>query len=307
MPNYGDEWSMVPQLSIIIASINGRSYLAECLTALQQQTGNISAEIIVADCVGITVTDFVAAVYPEIKLIAVNEFQTVAMLRATAISVAAGEIIAITEDHCIPPPNWYESIWQAHHQHPAMAIGGAVDNGATDCLLDWAVYFCEYGKFMSPVTTGVVFDLPAPNVSYKQAGLIAILDQLKQGYRETFLHDYLNSHGEVLWSDATISMIHKKHFTLFSFLTERYHYSRAFAGQRNKTMHPGQRLLYLCLAPLLPPILLVRLSRQVLSRKRHIQKFCFSLPYLVIFTVIWAIGEVVGYAIGPGNSEKYLA
>lgn len=298
---------MIPQISIVIASINGSSYLVECLRALRQQVGNISAEVIVADCVGTAVTDSIAAEYPEIKLIAFSEFQTVAVLRAAAILAATGEIFAITEDHCIPPPNWYESIWQAHLKYPAVAIGGAVDNGAIGRLLDWAVFFCEYGKFISPAPEGIVHDLPAPNVSYKHSALIAIQAQLKQGYRETFVHNYLESQGEILWSDPTIPMIHKKHFTLSKFLTERYHYSRSFAGKRNETMHPLQRLLYLCLAPLLPPLLLVRLSRQILSRQQYLTKFCLCLPYLVIFTIIWSIGEVVGYAIGSGDSEKYLS
>lgn len=298
---------MIPQLSIVIASINGSSYLVKCLSALCQQVGNISAEVIVADCVGTTVTDSIAAEYPEVKLIAFSGFQTVAVLRAAAIRAATGEIVAITEDHCIPPPNWYESIWQAHSQNSAVAIGGTVDNGATDSLLDWAVFFCEYGKFMSPAPNGIVHDLSAPNVSYKHPGLIAIQSQLKQGYRETFIHNYLESQGEILWSDPTISMIHSKHFTIVEFLTERYHYSRAFAGKRNETMPPLQRMLYLCLAPLLSPLLLVRLSRQILSRQQHLTKFCLCLPYLVLFTIIWSIGEVVGYAIGSGDSEQYLA
>ncbi len=298
---------MIPQLSIIIASINGQSYLQECLKALHQQVGNISVEVIVADCVGTAITDLVATEYPEVKLIAFNEFQTVAVLRATAIRAAQGEIIAITEDHCIPPPNWYESIWQAHQKYAAVAIGGTVDNGATDRLLDWAVFFCEYGKFMSPGPDGIVHDLPAPNVSYKHHALTAMLDQLKQGYRETFVHNYLATQGEILWSDSTISMIHKKHFTLWGFLTERYHYSRAFAGQRNATMSPLRRIFYLCCAPLLPPLLLLRLSKQIFIRKHYLQKFCLAMPYLIIFTFTWAIGEVIGYAIGSGDSERHLA
>jgi hypothetical protein len=298
---------MTLQISIIIASINNPSYLVKCLTAIRQQVGNISAEVIVADCVGTAVTDLLRDEYPEVKLIAFSEFKTVAILRSAAILAAQGKILAITEDHCIPPLNWYKSIWQAHLKYPAVAIGGAVDNGAIDSLLDWAVFFCEYGKFMSPAPNGIVHDLPAPNVSYKRSALITIKAQIEQGYQETVIHPYLESQGEILWSDPTISMIHHKHFTLTDFLTERYHYSRAFAGRRNKTMQPFRRLFYLCLAPLLPPLLLVRLGRQVLSRQQYLTKFCLCLPYLVIFTVIWSIGEIVGYAIGSGDSEQYLS
>jgi glycosyltransferase involved in cell wall biosynthesis len=298
---------MAPQLSVVIASINGRSYLADCLAALSQQSGKISAEVIVADCVGTVVTNFVAAEHPEVKLIPFSQFQTVATLRAAGMLVAEGTIIALTEDHCVPPSNWCESIWQAHLNYAGPAIGGAVDNGATDQNLDWAVFFCEYGNFISPVSHGVVDDLPGPNVSYKRLILSEIQDVIKQGYHETDVHRYLQSLGYSLWSDPKISMIHKKHFTLRGFLTERYHYSRAFAGRRIQSIDWIKRLFYLTFSPLLPPLLLFRASRRALKRKKYWREFCLSLPYLILFTIIWAVGEWVGYAIGSGDSERYLS
>jgi glycosyltransferase involved in cell wall biosynthesis len=298
---------MAPQLSVVIASINGRSYLVNCLAALRQQSGDISAEVIVADCVGTVVTDFVVAEYPEVKLIPFSKFQTVATLRSAAMLAAQGDIVALTEDHCIPPSNWYESIWQAHLKYAEPAIGGAVDNGATNRILDWAVFFCEYSNFISPVPHGAVDDLPGPNVSYKRHILSEIQDVIKQEYWETVVHSYLQSQGHSLWSDPTILMIHQKHFTLQGFLTERYHYSRAFAGKRIQFIDWTRRLFYLTFSLLLPPLLLVRVSRRVLGRKQYWREFCLSFPYLILFTITWAVGEWVGYAIGSGDSERYLS
>jgi len=298
---------MTLQLSVIVASINGQSYLAECLKALHRQTGNVKTEIIVADCVGASVIGFISTNYPSVQLLSFSDRQTVPSLRAAAILAAQGEIIAITEDHCIPPLNWCESVYRAHTDHAAVAIGGAVDNGATQHILDWAVFFCEYSNFISPVPHGVVYDLPGPNVSYKRDALMAIPDLIKAGFWETFVHQQLESTGQPLWSEPNIPMIHKKHFTLQEFLTERFHYSRAFAGKRNDSMELRHRLLYLIFSLLLPPLLLLRLSRRVLGRKRHLREFCLSLPYLLLFMMTWAIGESVGYAIGAGDSERYLA
>ena len=41
-------------------------------------------------------------------------------------------------------------------------------------LIDWAVYICEYGKFMLPFPAGQAADLPGPNVSYKRAILESV-------------------------------------------------------------------------------------------------------------------------------------
>ncbi len=296
-----------PQLSIVIASLNGRPYIDSCLAALMKQQGMVSAEVIVADCVGASVTDFVRSEYPQVRLIAFDEPKSVPELRSAGILVAQGDVIAITEDHCVPPEDWYEALVRAHAAYPGPAIGGAVDNAATERVMDWAVYFCEYSNFTSPVPAGVVHDLPGPNVSYKRAALDSMRDMLVDGYWENFLHQRLESLGYELWSDPTVKVWHKKHFTFGSFLSERFHYGRWFAGTRNQFTSPGKRLFYLAFSPLLPPLILKRLISRVRSRGRHYGAFMRALPLIFVFTLAWAAGEFVGYATGPGRSVLKLS
>lgn len=296
----------IPNLSIIIASINGKSYLAECLRALRQQTGHVSAEIIVADCVGPSVTDYVRREHPDVHLIPFSERKSVPELRSAGILASCGDIVAITEDHCLPTPDWYTSIWRAHAQHPEPAIGGAVDNAATDRLIDWAVYFCEYSNYISPVPSGIVHDLPGPNVSYKRSALTALRDLIEKGYWETFLHWRLESQGQQLRSDPSIRVLHKKHFRFEAFLAERFHYARAFAGTRIESISPPRRLFYTIFSLFLPPLLIVRIGRRVWSRGQHLDKFVRALPIILLFMLAWAAGEFVGYIIGPGESALQL-
>ena len=297
---------MQPDLSVIVASINGIEYLRECLTALAKQKGNVNAQVIVADCVGGEITTLVKTQHPSVQLISFNEKQSVPKLRAVALAQATGKIIAITEDHCIPPAQWYESVIQAHTNNPAPAIGGAVDNGATKRIIDWAVFFCEYSNFISPVTDGIVHDLPGPNVSYKSEALASLRDSIKDEYWETFVHGELEAKGKQLWSDPSVKVIHKKHFRFTDFLSERFHYSRAFAGTRNESMSLAKRMAYLLASPLLPPVLLLRISQRVFNKKQHLKQFALSMPYILTFMVAWAVGECVGYAVGPGDSALYL-
>ncbi|MGH9548470.1 MAG: hypothetical protein ACRD3W_03805, partial [Terriglobales bacterium] len=168
------------------------------------------------------------------------------------------------------------------------------------------VFFCEYSNFISPVTDGIVHDLPGPNVSYKKEAIWKLMASIQDEYWETFVHGKLEEQGQQLWSDPKIKMIHKKHFRFGDFLGERYHYSRAFAGTRNESLTPGKRVLYFFAAPLLPPVLLWRIWKRVSVKKKDMAQFGMSLPILSIFTIAWAIGESVGYALGPGDSALYL-
>lgn len=299
--------SKSPKLSIVIASLNGRPYIDACLASLAQQNGNIAAEVIVADCAGASVTGFVRAEYPEVRLIAFDERKSVPELRSAGILASRGEVVVITEDHCLATEGWYEALVRAHQAHPDPAIGGAVDNAAIERIVDWAVYFCEYSNFISPVPHGVVHDLPGPNVSYKRAALDTMRDMVERGYWETFLHQRLESAGHQLWSDPSIVVLHKKHFRFRDFLSERFHYGRWFAGTRNEFSGPLRRLFYLVFSPLLPPLIISRIARRVLGRRRHYDAFVKALPLILVFMVAWATGEFVGHLLGPGQSVRKLS
>lgn len=298
---------MDPDISVVIASINGINYLKECLTALRKQQASAISEVVVADCVGKEVTEYVHKQHPEVKLISFRERQSVAKLRAEAIKQARGKIIAITEDHCIPPPDWTESILRAHAANPAPAIGGAVDNGATKSLIDWAVFFCEYSNFISPVTDGIVHDLPGPNVSYKREALWTLPGAVRDEFWETAVHGKFEDAGQQLWSTPSIKMIHKKHFGLIDFIVERFHYSKAFAGARKDAFPPAKRVAYFFGSMLLPPILFLRIFKRVSSKGRNMPQFILAVPVLMLFMVVWAFGESVGYVLGPGDSALYLS
>ena len=297
----------VPQLSVVIASLSGRPYIDNCLEALNEQHGDISAEIIVADSLGSIVTDFIKDNYPRVCLITFDGPKSVAQLRAAGLKSARGSILAITEDHCIPNANWYQSLVDAHQNHSGPAIGGAVDNAANKRLVDWAAFFCEYSNYISPVPHGIVHDLPGPNVSYKRAALEPMDNTLANGYRETFLHQHLEAQGLSLWSDPSLVVWHKKHFTISAFLSERFHYGRWYAGTRNQFITSLRRLIYLLFSPLLPFLLTVRLSRRVFGRHQHRREYIMAFPLLFLFLIAWAIGEGLGYAFGSGNSEYEIS
>ena len=292
-----------PKISVVIASVNGAATLDECLRALECQTLRDQAEVIVADRWGAGVAESMRKRDLNLKVMTFPQGTTIPQLRAFGMKRSRGAIIALTEDHCLAPPCWYERILSAHEGRSGV-IGGAVENDPSITRsVDWAVFFCEYGRYMNPVPDGEVADLPGNNVSYPREFLAYISDLLESGRSwEGDLHARLRERGVKLYSDPSIIVYHKKEFGLGYFLSQRYHYSRSYAGMRTQGAPVSRKLVRAALCFALPPILTVRIAGWVVGKKRPVGMLFRTLPLIGLFTVVWAWGEFIGHLFGAADS-----
>lgn len=291
-------------LSVVIASVNGLPMIEDCLAALAPRQGGGAHEVIVADSVGGETVRRVREEFPWVRVLAFSERQTIPQLRAAGLAASRGEVVAIIEDHCIAGPEWFGQMLEAHTSHPeCVAIGGAVENGSRDRLVDWAVFFCEYSHAMLPISRGPARDITGNNASYKRRAFEGIdQDALTGGFWEFSLHGRLRARGDVFWQEPAILVYHKKRFGFGYFLSQRYHYSRYYTGSITAGAGIGRRVARGLMSLALPPLLLFRIAAQVVRKRRHLKEFALSSPILLVFTCAWAIGELVGCLAGPGRS-----
>ncbi|MGH2460602.1 MAG: glycosyltransferase [Chloroflexota bacterium] len=290
----------------MIASVNGPAYLDACLGSLASQRGDVRDEVIVVDCYGPEIQNLIARKYPRVKLLSFRERLTIPRLRAIGIANSTGQFVAMTEDHCIPANDWYERI-VTRLDGPYSAVGGAVENACTERLADWAAFLCDYVRFVNPVPEGEVGDVPGMNVAYKREALDCLADLLAAGRWETFLHARLRANGFRFYSDPALVVYHRKSFSIAGFLDQRFHYSRAFAGMRVEGATTWRRVAYGTGTVVLPPLLIWRIASHVFSRRRQRRIFLTCLPLLSLFVVSWAVGECLGYLLGPGDSLLRVA
>jgi glycosyltransferase involved in cell wall biosynthesis len=291
-----------PLVSVVIACVNGMPSIGECIDHLSDQEGDIPAEIIVADRCGEPVRREIRQRYPQVVLIEADAHATIPKLRAMGMALAKGKMIAILEDHCNVSRTWMEVVRRAQAAGE-QAIGGAVENGATDRVVDWAVYFCEYARFMLPVARGRVQEITGNNSVYDRRLLERIGPELKEEVWESFLHQKMREMGVPFYSDPELLVSHKKEFGYGYFWSQRYHYSRSFAGMRMAGAPIWKRLAVAgASGVLLPPLLLWRMFKSVRAKGRLGAQFARSLPVIGTFLVPWAWGEVVGSLMGPGRS-----
>lgn len=291
----------VPSLSVVVPSVNGIQDLQGCLAALCEQRRHCDIEVLVVDRVGESVRAPVRRHFAWVRLLEAEPGTTIPALRARAFQVASAEHVAVIEDHVIVPPDWARQLLEAARE-AEQVVGGSVENGATDRLVDWAAFLCEYSHCIGPLPAGSANWLTGNNVVYPRALLLRYADVVAAGGWENQLHDALRRDGVRLECRPEIRVAHKKHYTVAEYLTQRYLYARSYAGARVAQASRLRRIAYGTAAFLLPPLILYRTIARVVAKRRHRGELLRSLPLLAIFVTSWAVGEIVGYWAGPGDS-----
>jgi glycosyltransferase involved in cell wall biosynthesis len=273
----------------------------ECLEALEKQEGAVNAEIIVVNRCGEETREAIIKRFPWVRLQQSQDNASIPAMRTQGVLAARGKMIAVIEDHCIVCCGWLKSVQRAY-QAGHMVVGGPVNNGCVDRVVDWAAFFCEYARFMEPVTEGVVGETPGNNSAYDRRALNLLGEGAGDEVWESFLHERLKQKGVLFYSDPKMAVYHKKTFNFFYFISQRYHYSRSFASIRLGAAPWWKRVAYAGGAAVLPALLLSRIVLVVARKKRKMSLLAQTLPFICVFVLVWAAGEGAGALFGPGNS-----
>lgn len=290
-----------PTLSVVVPSVNGLGDLIGCLEALERQREDVELEVVVVDRCGEDVRRTVAERFPRTRVVSASRGTPIPDLRVLGFDAAAAPSIAVIEDHVIVPPGWAKQLLDAQRSYGPV-VGGAVVNAATGRLVDWAAFLCEYSHCIPPLPAGTVDWLTGNNVIYPRALLEQHRAVLGGGRWENHLHESFRRGGVTLVCRPEITVGHKKHYTVGEYLAQRFWYARSYAGARVAGARLGKRLAFGLAAFALPPLLFYRTVTRVLQKGRHRRELVQSVPLLALFVSSWALGEVVGYWTGPGDS-----
>lgn len=289
-------------VSLVIPSRRGGAALLESIAAFAGE-GGPALEIVVSECARDGTAERIRERWSAVRVLHFDDDRSVPQLRAAGLASAASPIVAMTEDACLPRPGWFAALRRAYADGPD-AVGGAIEHGSPERLVDWAVFFCEYGRYLAPLAAEPRSDLPGQNVSYSRAALAMIDDLVKRGTWEPLWHWRLAARGARLVRDGSIVVVMKKRYTVWGFVGERFMYGRSFAAQRVEGGSVARRALFTIGCAVLPAVVLARIVRDLVAKRRYVPQLVLSLPYLAIFACVWAAGEAVGYATGSGRSAS---
>jgi len=178
----------IPALSVVVAIVSDTTgpadatHLAQCLEAFSNQLGDVPVELIVPHLEEVRGLEDVKQRFPHVNFLPVTGLSRASaggrehhdILRAHGLLAARGEYVTLVEDHAKPDPMYCANILSAHLKNDAV-IGGAIEN-SVDRPINWAVYFCDFGKYQNPVPEGDSPFASDANVSYRRS----MLDSVRQ-------------------------------------------------------------------------------------------------------------------------------
>lgn len=288
--------------------MDGTAAVESCLAALAAQDTRHELEIIVPWDESIAAVGALARRFPSVRFVSMGRLQTSQELtseagqhelfdrrRAAGLAVATGDVIAILEDRGRPRPDWARMMISAHQLLPHAVIGGAIEN-AHDSPLNWAVYFCDFGRYQPPFEPGPRQWVSDINIGYKRTPLMAVVDAWREEYREATVNWALLRNGEVLYvtPDAVVEQC-RGDLSFRSLLSERVAWGRLFALTRAREHGLLRRFTWAVTAPLLPVLLFARQLRLQCAKRTTLRPFLLASPIVVCFLAAWSVGEALGY------------
>ena len=294
-----------PDLSIILVTDHSFEPLRNTVRALAGQTVRERLEIIFVcpskTSLGLPDGDLIG--FESIRVIELGEVRTTSAARVAAIEVARAPIVALGEDHAFPEPGWAEALIKAHRQ-PWAAVGPALIN-ANPGAVSWVAMVMDYGRWVEPVKSGIIDDIPGHNSSWKRSVLLEYGPRLEAMLpAPTFLNWDLQARGYQLYLEPAAKIRHMQVSRLWPCMVEQFHVARLFPAERARDWPWYRRLFYVCGMP----VLLFRNVRGWLGHFRRIDPTGGTLlkasPVLFLMVLVWGIGEILGYSFGIGKAQE---
>lgn len=295
---------MTLPVSVVIATTQAWPEACAALESVHAQVVDAGGEVVVAHR-GDGLPADLASRYPAVVEVVVPG-ASAHQLRGAALPRTRGDVVAITEDHCVVAPDWVAAVLRAHRERPAAAaIGGAVENGATERAIDWAAYFLGNAYAMAPVDGDPPGRIAAQaNVSYKRRALPERIPDA--GFFEPDHHAALTARGEQVCADSRMVVRHDQSLGFAGTLAINFHAARATAGVMGSRMGAAARLARALMTPARHPAAVALHLRDVWRKRRLRRRLLASSPCIALIAACAVAGTFTGFLAGPGDSPRHI-
>jgi GT2 family glycosyltransferase len=282
-------------LGVVVASCRPRALLDACLAALVPQCARHHAPLVVARAGSDADLATLRQHWPDVRFLPAPAGSTIPELRGIGLAEAAGALVAVTEDHCIPGPDWLARLAAAPADRDV--VGGAMGNARRDRAVDWAAYFSDYGFFAASRPAAGPPAITGANVAYRRSVIPRVAALARTGEWENVVHDCLRAAGNTLTFLPEAVVLQNDTYRFVDFYRNRFRHGRDYARRRLVDEPRYRRWVLLAGTPVLPVLLTARVAGMAARVDRA--AFARALPVTFLFLSAWAVGEAVGYWLGP--------
>lgn len=293
-------------VTVAVVAISGERHLLRCLEALSHQRDAPPFEVVIAAAPSLGELAQARQRFPDAHFTVDESVASPLDLAARAMAQARGDVILLTEDHCVPDNEWVNRLTNTLRRNGS-AVGGAVDpfDPQSMTAFDWAFYYVDFYRYQTPLSAGIADSLSVCNVAYTRSSLELLDEPWRTSFHETRIHIALAKQGRPLWVEPRARVRAGRRVNRSDALRERYAFGRYYACRRIEHPHEDTRLWLTLGSPLLPLILLGRMARASMRDDGTARRFLRSLPDLAALVLAWSLGEALGYltARAPDKME----
>jgi hypothetical protein len=281
-------------LSVILATTDPWPDLANCLNVLGPQVAAVGGEIIVGDGHGEALDSATVAASDPLSWVRLPG-ASVFELRAHAVEQARGEIVALTEDHCIVADDWCQQILHGFRLNPAaMGVTGPVLNGSNNYRIDRANYLHTFGSCCPPMNKSQRQRCPPPaNVAFRRSAIGP--GPIPAGRIELEVTPRLFNDRLICVHDG-MTVTHVQSHGFWGTMLMHFDNGRSTTGLHHIPISRRQ----------LPWNLFRDTVRVFSSGARSTPSIGATMPLVFLLSCCHAAGEVAGILAGPGRSPARL-
>jgi predicted dehydrogenase len=297
-----------PLVSIVVTIVEGGAYVRDFLQSIADFEDPPPLDVIVPYDASVADVAAYAAEFPFVRFMDLGTITPIRPItseagkhelydrrRSAGLAAAKGDIIGILEDRGRPAKNWARVLVSLYEETGRNVIGGAIECQEPASPINFAFWTTDFGRYGRPFRSGPADWVSDVNLSYSRKALEETRHLWKERYHEPIVHWHLIGKGEELWLSDELVVNHvRPKETLKRLLPERFQWGRLFGEIRVRDMPDGKRFALIAASPIIPPMLWLRHFRLQASKGRGM-RYLKALPYVMILSTAWTLGEVWGY------------
>ena len=230
--------------------------------------------------------------------------------RGTELGVrrARASLIALTEDHSYPAPDWAERVLAVAGDRWS-AIGASVRNANPGTTWSRVNHDLAYGRWNTNVPSGEIDDVPGFNSVFTRSSLLALGADLEPLLdRITALHQAVRERGGRFAFNPGATVTHWNPSTRLPSIRTWFSIGRCFGDHRAKHEHwsLSRRAAYALAVPLVVAMRLRSHWRAMRLAGRTERETAGYYAVLALLISAIGFGESFGYVAGEGDALDFL-